>query len=178
LLTSAFLHYDLLHIAGNSLALFFVGRVLEIHYGSHRLWVLYVIFAVTSGLGSASWNALVATGKLPFGHVGVSAGASGAVFGLLLLGYVYARAHPHRLGSVANGLRVWIFAGVVITFALPNVDVAGHLTGALAGAVAGSLVQPVPGEDPHPAWKPAAVALAVLALLCVGAAVWTLRQSS
>ncbi|RMG19015.1 MAG: rhomboid family intramembrane serine protease [Planctomycetota bacterium] len=176
LFTCAFLHYDLLHVLGNSLALFFLGRLLEVHYGHHRLWVLYVAFALASSLGSASWSALVARGVVPFGHVGVSAGASGAVSGLLLLGFVYAREHADRLGSLARTLQTWILVGVAVTALVPRIDVASHVAGAVAGALAGALVQPLPGRAPHPAWKPLSLACCLLALAAEGAAVVSLRQ--
>jgi rhomboid protease GluP len=176
LITCAFLHYGVLHFAFNAIALFIVGKVLEVHYGWARLWTLYVAFAVVSSLASAGWNALLATGSLPFGgSPAVSAGASGAVYGLILMGYVYARSQAHRLGSIAASLQSWILIGVVFTFVFPGIDVAGHVGGAAAGAVAGALVQPKPGKDAHPAWKPIAIGLAFLCLASFGMVVLALR---
>lgn len=177
LLTAAFLHYGLLHLLCNGFALYVIGRVLEVHFGSARLWVLYVLFALAGNVGAAGWNLLVLSGKLPLERgVGVAAGASGAVFGLILLGYVYARANPHRLGSVAANLQTWIMLGAVYTLLVPGIDVAGHVAGAAAGALAGALVQPDPRREPHPAWKPAAVLLGLVCLGCFAAVVLTLRR--
>jgi rhomboid protease GluP len=178
LITCAFLHYGVLHFVLNGVALYIVGKVLEVHYGWARLWTLYVVFAVASSLASASWNALLGSGVLPFGGApAVSAGASGAIYGLILLGYVYARGERHRLGSIAASLQNWIIIGALFTFVFPGIDVAGHVGGAAAGALGGMLVKPEPGKDPHPAWKPVAIGLAFLCLAAFGMVMLTLRAS-
>lgn len=161
LLTSAFLHYHPVHFALNAVALFVLGRVLEVHFGSARLFVLYILFALAGSTASALWHSYL---PLP----AASAGASGALFGLILLGYLYARSVPDRLGTLAEHLQLWIVAGVVISFVVPSdtgIDVAAHFGGAAAGAVAGYLVHPRPGEDVSRAWSVAAL---ILALATVG----------
>lgn len=163
LLTSAFLHAGPIHILFNSLALLYVGKILEVHFGSARLWVLYVVFAIGGGVGSNLWGALRGGG--------ISVGASGAVLGLILLGWVWARSSPERLGGLARQLGTWIFYAALLSF-LPRVDWAGHAGGALAGALCALVIHPEPGEETSPAWGGLAV---VVALVCLGAFAITLR---
>jgi len=173
LLTSAFLHYDVIHFGLNGIALFLIGRVLEVHYGSARTWVLYVGCVVGGGLASAGYH-------YALGQPVLSAGASGGTVGLVVLGYVFASGAPERLGSVAHYLRGWIVVILIFSlvggFVLGGIDHAAHAGGALVGGLCGWLVRPKPGADAHPAWTPAAHVLALLCLASFAAVVWKLRQ--
>ena len=174
LITSAFLHVDLIHLVLNSWALFSIGRLLEVHYGTARTWVLYLLCALAGSLASAAWQQLR-------GQDAISAGASGGVFGLIFLGWCYARSAPERLGSLAEQLRGWIvvlalWTGFLLLASRGLVDHAAHLGGGLAGALLGTLVRPRPGADAHPAWTALAHAAALGTLLCFAAVVWTLRS--
>lgn len=173
LVTAGFLHTDLIHLLLNGWALWSIGRLMEVHFGSARAWVSYLLCAMGGGLASASWQLLRGAGT-------VSAGASAGVFGLIFLGWFYARSAPERLGSLAEQLRNWVIVLLVYTgFLLAtggSVDHAAHAGGALVGASLGSLIRPRPGQDTHPAWAVLAHASAVGALVAFGAVVWTLRQ--
>src|SRR3970040_679233 len=72
LLTSAFLHADLMHLLFNMIGLFFFGPRLESELGGGRFLGLYFVSAVTAALASLF---------TPFAAV---VGASGAVFGVLV----------------------------------------------------------------------------------------------
>ena len=125
---------------------------------------------------SIGWDIIVVKSRMEvFSPSGMSAGASGAICGLIFLGYVYARAESHRLGTIARSLQTWIIYLAGFTFLFPGIDVPAHVCGALAGAGAGALIQPKPGKDPHRAWKPVAIALAFLCLACFGGMVWAMR---
>lgn len=172
LLTSAFLHNDLLHILFNSFALLAVGRVLEVHLGSARVWVIYVLSAIGGSVASDVWQYLRHAPAL-------SIGASGGAFGLILLGYVYASRVPERLGSFAMALRSWIVSAVIFSLLFfQNIDHAAHLGGAAVGALFGLRLSPRPGGEPHPAWTYAAHALALLSLAAFAAVVVRLRDGS
>jgi rhomboid protease GluP len=177
LLAAVFLHGDILHFALNSVALFFVGRMVEVHYGWARTFTLYVLCGLASSLGSVGWNFVVLQSKTTFFTASaVSVGASGAILGLIFVGYVYARAEAHRLGSIAGTLQRWIIFALVLTFLVPRIDVAGHVCGSLAGGALGYFVRPRPGKDPHPAWKPAAIFAAFLCFFCFVGVVWAMRS--
>ena len=83
LITSAFLHANLLHLAFNMLALWWFGAPVELFLGRVRFLLLYV----ASGLAGAA-GALLATATAP------TVGASGARFGLHGAGRVLGR--PRR----------------------------------------------------------------------------------
>lgn len=87
LLTYAFLHGGLTHLAFNMLGLWMFGRELEYFLGQKALLQLY--FA--SVLSAAVMQLLVTTAT---GSVYPTVGASGGVFGLLL---AYAMFFPHRI---------------------------------------------------------------------------------
>ena len=74
LVTSAFLHFGLTHLMFNMVALYFVGPPLERWLGRTRFGALYAL----SGLGGSVLVYLLSPLEVP------TAGASGAIYGLLL----------------------------------------------------------------------------------------------
>lgn len=126
LLTAAFLHAGLLHIASNMLALFIVGLPLERAIGPVRFGAVYL----TSALGGS----LLALALSPANSLGV--GASGAIFGLFGAVAVLHR----RVGADVRGIGTLILLNLVITFALPGISWQAHVGGLVTGAVAGALV--------------------------------------
>jgi membrane associated rhomboid family serine protease len=125
LLTAAFLHIGLVHLALNMLALLVFGSELERQLGRWRYLVVYVV----SLLGGAVALQL-------FGDPGRAvAGASAAIYGLLggLAVVMIARKQDLR------GLLTLLAINVVISF-LPGVSLLGHLGGLVAGFAATSVV--------------------------------------
>lgn len=85
LLTYAFLHGSLLHIAFNMFALYMFGRPVERVFGPRRYLIYYLVCALSAAIAQLLTAALT-------GAVYPTVGASGAVFGLLL---AYAIYFPH-----------------------------------------------------------------------------------
>jgi membrane associated rhomboid family serine protease len=79
MITSAFLHADLWHLAGNMLFLVFFGRKVEDVMGPARFGLFYLVCALGSGVGSVAAEAAlpVTQGKIP------GLGASGAIMGVV-----------------------------------------------------------------------------------------------
>jgi membrane associated rhomboid family serine protease len=121
LVTAMFLHASLLHLAFNMLALYWLGTVVEQALGSIRFLLVY--FA--SGLAGSA-GALVFTD--PFTP---TVGASGAIFGIMGALLVLEYRATGSLGGQAMGL---IVLNLVLTFAIPNISIGGHL-GGLAGGI-------------------------------------------
>jgi membrane associated rhomboid family serine protease len=121
LLTAAFLHGSILHLALNMYALFLFGPPLEAALGRTRFTALYLISALG---GSAASYAFSNPGQ-------PSLGASGAVFGLLGAFLVLNR----RLGRDTSG--VLVFLGINLAFGVlaANIDWRAHLGGLLAGVL-------------------------------------------
>ena len=135
LITSAFLHLNLLHLAFNMLALYVVGPALEATLGRWRFLAVYLL----SALGGSVAVLLLA----PLNSATV--GASGAVFGLFgaaLLLYRQLRIDPRSLVAT-------LVINLVITFTLPFISWQGHVGGLLVGALAGIAIGGLPTRTPH-----------------------------
>ena len=127
LITSMFLHVNIMHIVFNMLALWQVGLVLESRLGKFKFGVIYFLSGISGGLLSVYMNEPMA----------FSVGASGAVFGLFGA-YV---AISRRLNADANGMLVMIAINLGLGFVVPNIDWHGHVGGLVAGFLLGNLVE-------------------------------------
>ncbi|MDQ6649132.1 MAG: rhomboid family intramembrane serine protease [Actinomycetota bacterium] len=123
LVTAAFLHYGLLHIAFNMYVLLMLGAQLERLLGRWRYLALYLV----AGVGGNALAYLIS----PLGTA--SAGASGAIFGLFAAYFVVARKMRADTGQIV-GL---IVINLVLTFAIPSISVGGHIGGLVTGGIAG-----------------------------------------
>jgi membrane associated rhomboid family serine protease len=119
LITSAFLHGSLLHIAFNMYFLWFVGSAVEQALGRGRFLLIYVV----SGLAGSA-GALVNTPKTPV------VGASGALFGILGAALVLERQRNYVLGGSALML---IVINLILSFTLSNISIGGHIGGLIGG---------------------------------------------
>ncbi|HEX6967654.1 MAG TPA: rhomboid family intramembrane serine protease [Micromonosporaceae bacterium] len=120
LLTSMFLHYGLLHLLVNMWALWIIGRTLEAALGPIRFLALYLV----AGLGGS-------VAVYYFQPTNLTAGASGAIFGLFAALFVILR----RLGRDTSSVIPILVINLVITFTVPGISIAGHLGGLVTGAV-------------------------------------------
>jgi membrane associated rhomboid family serine protease len=124
LLTAAFVHFGLLHLGFNMYALYLLGGVFERYAGPVRFAAVYVCSAL-----AGSFGALLVTPD------GLTAGASGAIFGIMGALFVLERQRGMALlGGSVGGL---IVVNLLITFAIPGISVGGHLGGLFGGALVG-----------------------------------------
>jgi membrane associated rhomboid family serine protease len=120
-LTAAFLHYGIVHLALNMLALLVFGSEVERQLGRARYLTVYLV----SVIGGAAAIQLFGN---PFGQV---AGASTAIYGLMgALGVVLVQQRQDL-----RGLLTLLGINLVISF-LPGVSLIGHLGGLVGGAAA------------------------------------------
>ncbi len=119
LITSAFLHANLIHIAFNMYFLWFVGSAVESALGRGRFIAVYLI----SGLAGSA-------GALVFTPTSPTVGASGALFGLLGAALVLERQRSYVLGGSAAAL---ILINLILSFSLSNISVGGHIGGLIGG---------------------------------------------
>ena len=124
IVTSAFLHFGILHIGMNMLLLWQLGQMLEPAIGGPRFALLY--FAAMFG-GAA--------GVIVVGGEGLTGGASGAVFGLMAAAAV--GLNQRGINPMRTGVGATLVLNLLITFAIPGVSIGGHLGGALMGAAVG-----------------------------------------
>ena len=121
LITSAFLHANLIHIAFNMYFLWFVGSAVESALGRGRFIAVYLI----SGLAGSA-------GALVFTPTSPTVGASGALFGLLGAALVLERQRSYVLGGSAAAL---ILINLILSFSLSNISVGGHIGGLIGGVI-------------------------------------------
>ena len=163
LLTCTFLHIGLFHLLFNMWVLWDIGRFMERLLGRTGFATLYLLSGLAGSIASMWWNPFI-----------VSAGASGAVFGLYggLLGCLVA-GQGTLPGDVAKGLRknALIFLGYNLVWGLlhQGIDMAGHLGGLVGGLAFGfALIQGRPtGDHDAGARVPLQVLAAGLGLLAL-----------
>jgi membrane associated rhomboid family serine protease len=120
LITSMFMHYGLIHLFLNMLALYQLGRIVESALGPARFAAVYLL----SGLcGSVA--------VYMFSPYGDTAGASGAVFGIFGALFVILK----RLGQSTAAVVPIIVLNVIFTLTIPQISVAGHFGGLIGGAL-------------------------------------------
>jgi rhomboid protease GluP len=135
LLVSMFLHIGLIHLMFNSYALYAVGQDVERLYGSGRFLVIYFL----SGLGGSLASFVLGAG-------GISAGASGAIFGLFGASIAYFYLHRAAFGprGQAQLRSLLMLAGVnlVLGFTVPGINNLAHMGGLVFGLALGWLLAP------------------------------------
>ncbi|MGI8309242.1 rhomboid family intramembrane serine protease [Saccharopolyspora hattusasensis] len=127
LISAGFLHIGLLHLAMNMIALWVIGRDLELLLGRLRFGAVYLL----SLLGGS-------TAVFMFGEpMGMVAGASGAVYGLM--GGIAIAAL--RLKISLRPVLVVIALNIAASVLIPGLSLLGHLGGLVIGVLAtGALV--------------------------------------
>lgn len=124
LVTSLFLHENLLHLGGNMLFLWIFGNNVEDRLGTIRFAVLYLAAGIVGSLVQVFTNPTSTTFGL---------GASGAISGVLaayLLFYPTARVLTLIVPFFIVTLRAWLFIGYWIVLQVLNAFVsAGATTG-------------------------------------------------
>jgi membrane associated rhomboid family serine protease len=151
LLTSMFLHYGILHLLLNMWALWVLGRNLEAALGPVRYAALYLL----SGLGGS-----VAVYYFGSQH-GLTAGASGAIFGLFGGFFVVLR----RLGRDTSAIIPILVINLVFTFTVPGISMAGHLGGLAAGAIVAAGLAYAPQKNRNAVQTAVCVGFAVLLIV-------------
>ncbi len=152
LFTSGFLHFGPIHLAFNMIALWVIGRDLEQVLGRARFVVVYLVSLLGGSLAVFLFAA----------ENSMTAGASGAVFGLMGgLAVVLLRLRR----SPGPALTI-ILLNVVITFVVPGLSIQGHLGGLIFGAAVTTGLVYAP-RDRRVAVQ-AVTVLGLLAMIAVG----------
>lgn len=128
LVTSMFLHFGPDHLGSNMISLFAVGPYAEAFYGKVRYLILYFVSGICG-------NLLTMAVELHTGSYALSAGASGAICGLLAVFLVFAmlpktrRAFP--LPRVLGAIALVLLPGVTNR----SISMTAHLGGLIGGFV-------------------------------------------
>jgi membrane associated rhomboid family serine protease len=139
IVTAGFMHYGFLHILFNMYALYILGSMLEPAVGRLRFSLIYFV-----GLIAGSVGALVLD---PNAH---TAGASGAVFGLMTATILVMR--NRGISAMESGLGIWLLLNLAITFTVSGISIGGHIGGLIGGALAAWILVELPDTVRMPRW--------------------------
>ena len=134
LVTSAFLHSGLVHLAMNMISLYFLGSFAEAQFGRGRFLALYLISGIAGGLA-----------YLYFGSfTDPAVGASGAIFGLLggVFGFAIRRGTFTTRNPIISQLLVLTAINLFLGATIPNVSNTAHIGGLVGGLIFGWLMAP------------------------------------
>ncbi|MCH6266623.1 MULTISPECIES: rhomboid family protein [Neobacillus] len=128
-ITPVFLHIGFLHLAMNTLALYFLGTAVEQIFGRIRFFLIYLFAGVAGVIASLLFST----------HL--SAGASGAIFGCFGALLYFGMMNP-KLFFRTMGLNVIVVLAInlVFGFSASGIDNAGHLGGLAGGFLAAGVV--------------------------------------
>lgn len=156
--TPIFLHGGVAHILMNMYGLWVIGPYVERLYGSAK----FVVFWVVTGVAGVVASFLsVQPGMHNAGPIGrflfksqdaVSVGASGALFGLIGVLFVFGIKFRHELPegfkrAFGTGMLPTILLNIFIGYMIPVIDNAAHMGGLVSGALLALVVSyKRPGE--------------------------------
>ena len=155
LATSMFLHIGLVHLVVNMYSLLIIGRQMEGFLGRWKFLVVY--------LGSGILGSLLSVVV----HTSISAGASGAIFGLLGSLLYFGYHYRLYLGTVLKTQVIpIILLNLLIGFMVPGIDNFCHI-GGLVGGYLLTMIVGVPGKTKKSDRINGAIVLTLLvAFLC------------
>jgi membrane associated rhomboid family serine protease len=134
--TAMFLHVSILHIGLNMLSLFFIGSVVEVFYGKWRYLAIYLLSGIIGG---------IVTYFLVPDNV-ISAGASGAIFGVFGALGVFYLMNRRALGAYGrSAILNWVFwlgLNLVWGFSDTSIGILDHIGGLVAGIIIAFLLIP------------------------------------
>lgn len=131
LFTSMFLHVGFIHLLFNAYALFIFGIEMERLYGPDRFIIIYLLSGLFGSLASFAFR----------GPFVLSAGASGAIFGVIGMNLAYFLTHRETFGefgrSRVTSTLVIIVINLIFGFTVPGIDNMAHMGGLVAGFALG-----------------------------------------
>ncbi|MDR6998742.1 rhomboid family intramembrane serine protease [Neobacillus niacini] len=128
-ITPIFLHIGFLHLAMNTLALYYLGVAVERLYGNLRFLFIYLFAGIVGVIASFIFSP------------NLSAGASGAIYGCFGALLYFGMIQP-KLFFRTMGLNLIVVLGInlVFSFSASGIDSAGHLGGLAGGFLAAGIV--------------------------------------
>lgn len=134
--TSMFLHIGTTHLLFNAYALFAFGAEMERVFGRARFITIYVLAGLFGSLASFALH-----------NAGVSAGASGAIFGVIGMQLAYFKKYQKMLGEFGRSrlMNVFFIIGLNLFFGftMPGIDNLAHLGGLISGTLMAYKLIPV-----------------------------------
>ncbi len=132
LIMPMFLHSSVNHIFFNMMALFYFAPLIEHILGKAKFLISYLIIGILATAGSFIFST----------HPAV--GASGVIYGFMGLHlFLYLNDKERYLHVFGNSVLKLIIFNLIISFIIPNIDIAGHIIGFVAGFAIYALIFPV-----------------------------------
>ncbi|MCO6541683.1 MAG: rhomboid family intramembrane serine protease [Lactobacillus sp.] len=132
LVTPIFVHIGWQHILINSLTLYFMGQQLEFLYGPLKFSIIYLLSGIGGNLMSFAFGS----------QNSISAGASTSLFGLfglyVALGIIFKNNQGIRQWS--QQFLILIVFNLVADIFIGDIDIWGHVGGALVGFLVGWII--------------------------------------
>ena len=124
LITSGFLHIGLIHLLLNMYSLYIVGTQVEYFYGKVKYIIIYLFSLIMGSLFTVALSSVNT----------VSAGASGAIFGLLgSILYFGVKYRGYIGNSLVNQIVPVVVLNLIIGFTTPGIGNAAHIGGLVGG---------------------------------------------
>jgi rhomboid protease GluP len=179
LFAAMFLHIGVTHFLFNAWALYSLGRDIESFYGSLRFIVIYVLSGLFGGLAYY----LLGT---PQTAVVISAGASGAIFGIVGAELAFWLRNRLLFGDFGKQrlMNLGILVGINVVFgaSTPGINNLAHMGGLVSGFALAWMLTPryevtwtwdgadqTPRlVDRNPVWPQVAIVIVAVALLIAG----------
>ena len=124
LITSGFLHIGVIHLLLNMYSLYIVGSQVEYFYGKVKYIIIYLFSLIMGSLFTVALSSVNT----------VSAGASGAIFGLLGSILYFGIKYRGYIGnSLINQIVPVVILNLIIGFTTPGIGNAAHIGGLIGG---------------------------------------------
>ncbi len=140
LFVSMFMHFDITHLLNNMVTLGVVGTNVEPIVGKVRFLIIYIF----SGLFG---NVISLIGEMKTGDYAISAGASGAIFGLTGALLMLVAINKGRLGGITKrGMFFMVGLNIYMGLVSEGVDNLAHMGGLVGGMLLTFLIAPRSGK--------------------------------
>ncbi len=137
IITSMFLHFGITHLFNNMILLIYAGCQLEQMVGKMRYLLLYVGSGIVGNAASLWYYHSI-------GEYAVSAGASGAIFGVIgALLVILARNRTNNAETTPRRLFFLAFITIYYGMTTIGVDNAAHIGGLISGIFGGFLLSKI-----------------------------------
>ncbi|MET3699233.1 rhomboid protease GluP [Bacillus oleivorans] len=129
LITPIFIHIGVFHLLMNTVALYYLGAIVERIFGSLRFFIIYMIAGIMGSIASFAFSPTL------------SAGASGAIFGCFGALLYFGMLQPKLfLRTIGYNIFIVIAFNLALGFTIPGIDNAGHIGGLIGGFAATGIV--------------------------------------
>ena len=130
LFTCIFLHIGIMHLLCNMYSLYIIGREVENLFGKIKYKIIFILSGIFGSIMS-----------LAFTHNTISAGASGAIFGLLGALLYFGMHYRTYLGeAIKRSIIPIIVVNLIIGFFAEGIDLAAHIGGLVGGVLVAMMV--------------------------------------